>query len=379
MNYLSLSLGKAAEVTLDAWQSNPRSAPFWMGPPGIGKTERAQSLASEIAQILGPTLIAQYGDPRKTTTELFPAFDLPCLEAAHGADEDIAGIPVRDAVSGAVQRLPIGPLRRASVAPSVLFFDEVSRASAQKQGCLLTITNEGRAGDFSLHPASRVLLAANGIDSSGTHTIIETLSSRCLMIEIVPSLDEFLAHLMTTGALSSTLRELAIDYAMTARKAPDLVAFYPPDGATESGLQWANPRAIVKGLKVFDQSLQNKRSGDVLFAGLAGHIGKESAGAYLTIRKIREKLPSVEEIEKTPKDAKVPGASDVDANIGLMGLVGIAASRNPDSAWLYTSRIASQESAIALTKMMGSFHPKDNEAKRARLMLMGKVGMALEA
>jgi len=381
-NYLSLSLARAAEVTLDAWQSDPRSAPFWIGKPGIGKTSVAEDLALSVSQLLAPDLIARKAlvDPRPDGQGLFPAFDLAALEAAHCADEDIGGIPVRDSVSGAIQRLPIGPLRRASAHPSILFFDEVSRASSQKQGTMLTVTNEGRAGDFVLHPGSRVLLAANGAESTGAHTIIEALLNRCLLIEIVPDVDEFLNYLMSrVGLEGSTLRELAIDYAMTAKKAPGLVEMDPPANASESGLQWASPRAIVKALKVFDQSLKNKRSGDVLFAGLAGYMGKEAAGKYIAIRKIRDRLPSVDEIAANPKGAKVPEAGDTEANIGLMGLVGVAASRNPDAAWLYNSRIQGAESAVALTRMLCAFPPKSPEGLRTKMTLLGKVGQANEA
>lgn len=380
-NYLSLSLREAMEVTLDAWQADPRSAPLWIGPPGIGKTEAAHDLALAIAQILGPRMLSTgLADPRKSPDAPFPTFDLCSLEVAHCAEEDIGGIPVRDTASGEVKRLPMGPLHRASTHASVLHLDEVSRASTTKQGTLLTVTNEGRAGDFSLNPWSRVLLAANGAESTGSHTIIEALLNRCLVIQIVPKVDEALAYLINrVGDPSSTLRELAIDYALTAQKAPGLIETEPPPNASESGLQWASPRAIVKALKVFDQSLQNKRTGEVLFAGLAGYIGKEAAGRYISIRKIREHLPSVEEIVANPKAAKVPEKDNVEAGIGVMGLVGVAASRNPDAAWIYNSRMLGPESKRALSKMLCMFPPKTPEGRATKLMLLGEVGVANEA
>jgi MoxR-like ATPase len=237
-NYISLSLNEAAAVILDAWQSDPHTAPLLIGPPGIGKTEIIRDLTYSVAQMLAPDLIARgvMPDPRPGGTGEFPAWGLASLEAAHSADEDIGGIPVRDAVSGAVMRLPIGPLRKASEGPCVAFFDECSRAGAQKQGCLLTLTNEGRAGDFKFHPGTRAVLAANGAESSGTHSIIDALLNRCLVIEVHAVVAEVIHYLMNrVGTQGSSLRELAIDYAMTSEKAAGLIEVDPPPGATEAG------------------------------------------------------------------------------------------------------------------------------------------------
>lgn len=380
-NYVQLSLKEAALLTLDAWESDPHTAPLWLGDPGIGKTAVAASIVGQLAARLAPRLEALY--PKAGYMNLETGAPAPWafapLEVAHGADEDIGGIPVRDAVTGAVMRLPIGPIRRCSVGPGVLFLDEISRAGAQKQGCTLTITNEGRAGDFALNAGSRVLLAANGLEQSGTHTIIDALLNRCLVIEVQADVEEFREYLSSNvGAPGSTLRELAIDFSATAEKAPGLIEVKMPEGATEAGKLWASPRAIEKALKVFDTSLRNGRSGELLFASLAGLIGKDAAGVYMNVRKVRERLPSPKEIETDPKNAKVPGEGDVEANVGCLGLVNIVASRNANAAWLYAGRIKSRESATALAKGMLRYVPTSPEALRTKFTLMAQYGLAAE-
>ena len=380
-NYVQLSLKEAAQLTLDAWLSDPRTAPIWLGDPGIGKTFRAAQLVNELAGLLAPRLEALYPgrgymDP---TTGLPTAWEFAPLEIAHGADEDVGGIPVRDAKTGAVLRLPIGPIRRCSERPGVLFFDEISRAGAQKQGCCLTLTNEGRAGDFALNLGTRVMLAANGTDQSGTHSIIDTLLNRCLVIEVEADADEFREYLRANvGTPGSSLRELAIDFAATSEKAPGLIQLKMPPGATESGLLWASPRAIEKALKVFDVSLAAGRQGHMLFASLAGLIGNEAAGVYMSVRKVRERLPSPTEIEQNPKGALVPGESDAEANIGTLGLVNIVATRNPDSAWLYAGRLANKECGTALAKGLLRYVPKTDEARKVKFKLMAQFGVAAE-
>lgn len=355
-NYVKLSLMEAKALTLDAWESDPHTPPLWLGPPGIGKTSVAAELATETGRFLSPH------------------------EVAHSADEDIGGIPVRDAATGAVVRLPLGPIRAACDNACVYLGDEISRASAQKQGCMLTLANEGRAGDFKLHPNTRVLFAANGTDSAGAHQIIDTLINRCLVIEVSASVDEVKSFLSTrVGDPGTSLRELAIDFAATADKAAGLIQVEPPPGYVEQSAPWASPRAIVKALKVFDRSLQNNRQGDVLFAGLAGLIGKEAAGTYLAIRKVRERLPSVEEIVGNATGAKVPDKADLDANIGTLGLIAIAATRNPDAAWIYAQRIQSAEVGQAITRSMLRITPETDAGRRAKFKMMGKGGAAIAA
>lgn len=390
-NYVQLSLADAATLTLDAWMSDPRTAPLWFGDPGIGKTERIAALVNELAAKLAPKLeeifMARGGKPGHgymvhdaATGLIVPTqWEFAPLEVAHGADEDVGGIPVRDAATGAILRLPIGPIRRCSERPGVLFFDEISRAGAQKQGCCLTLTNEGRAGDFALNLGTRMALAANGEQQSGTHTVIDTLLNRCLVIEVEADADEFRDYLRSNvGAPGSTLRELAIDFAATSEKAPGLVQLKMPPGATERGELWASPRAIVKALKVFDVALQNGRQGQMLFASIAGLIGKEAAGVYMQVRKVRERLPSPTDIEQNPKGAKVPDAGDAEANVGTLGLVNIVASRNPDSAWLYAGRLLNKECGTALAKGLLRYVPKTKDARDVKFKLMAQFGVAAE-
>ena len=388
-NYVSLSLERAAALTLDAWESDPHTAPLWLGDPGIGKTHKISELRYSLAGMLAPRLHEMYptvgfmvpGQTQQGIGLVPREWAFAPLEVAHGADEDIGGIPVRDAQSGAVVRLPIGPLRACSrdVGPGVLFLDEISRAGAQKQGCCLTITNEGRAGDFYLNIGSRVCLAANGVEQSGTHTIIDALLNRCLVIEIEPSADEFREYLRTrVGAPSSSLRELAIDFAATSEKAPDLIQLKMPPGATESGQLWASPRAIEKAIKVFDVALARGRSGELLHASLAGLIGKEAAGVYMNVRRVRERLPSPKDIEANPTGALVPKADDAEANVGTLGLVNIVAHRNPDAAWLYAGRLQNRECGTALAKGLLRYVPKDPNAVKTKFKLMAQFGVASE-
>lgn len=368
-HYVSLTLGQATAFIRAAWESDPRTPPLVLGPPGIGKTEAVKDLCVGVRGQNGQLL------PGQVDRVLCP------LEIGHCADEDVAGIPVRDATTGAVLRLPIGPLRVASERPAVFFGDEVSRAGPQKQGTLLTVANEGRAGDFVLHADTRCVFAANGIESAGSHQIIDTLINRCPTIEVRGDPEEVREYMRNrVGAPGSPLNMLAIDYAATSTRAGHLIQCEPPAGAAESGAPWASPRAIVKALKLFCAGLEAGLTGDVLFATLASLVGKEVAGAWLAIRKVRDRVPSADEIEKNPLQAKVPDAADVDAHVGLLGVVAMVGAGKPtaaDSAWLYTSRIQSNDFRAATTRQILKYAPTTKDGLAARAKLMGAVGRTL--
>jgi len=368
-HYVSLTMAQARNFVLDCWEADPHLPPLLLGPPGIGKTAMMQTCCVAARDAQGNIM------PGQVDRGIEP------LEIATCADEDVAGIPVRDAATGAVLRLPIGPLRIASERPTIFFGDELSRASTQKQGVLLTVANEGRAGDFKLHKDTRVAFAANGLDSNGAHQIIDTMINRCAVVEVRADSVEVRGLMVSLlGAPGSSLNMLAVDYAATAERAGNLIQCEPPAGAAETGAPWASPRAIFKALCNFDVGLRNGRTGDELFAKLAASIGKEVAGAWLAIRKVRDRVPTADEIERQPLLAKVPDVGDVDAHVGLLGVVAMVGAGKPgaaDSAWLYTSRIQSSDFRAATTRQILKYAPVTKDGLAARSKLLGAVGRNL--
>lgn len=383
-NYYDLNISEATQLVTAVWRArrahSAKVAPLAIGDPGTGKTELGKILA------------------RATQRPFVPQ------EMQGSADEDINGIPARvadptnPAAPGQVWRFPIGPLRMASQQPSVLMLDEIDRSGAQKQGVILALLRERRAGDTFLNPETDVFLAANGASSGGTHSLISAFLNRCLPFNFVQDPQEVIDYLgggwrkaeqpdpisldvpgWDAQRLNVALAELMLDYAATAGRAPLLVTTEAPPGAEENGAPWASGRAIVEGLKVLNIGLATGLKGDVLTACLAGCVGKEAAGSYFQIRAIRNKLPAIEDIEKNPKGALVPNEGDVDANVGLLGLVAVAASRNANNAWVYAGRLKNRECAQALCKGLMKNPPTGGEAMQVKLKLMGLGGLASEA
>lgn len=326
---------------------------LWRAPPGIGKTQTYGRISAAMSLELAP------------------------LEFAHCAEEDAGGIPVRDAASGQVVRLPIGPIARASARACLLFLDEVSRANEIKQGALLTLINERRAGDFALHPQTIVALAANGTDSTGAFKLIDAMQNRIVIIDALPSVEEVCDYLRGLGEAASesqdpyavALRDMAIDWAATAERTPQLIQIVPSPGTVDNGEQWPSPRMCEKAVRALAQLQLAGAPLRVQHTVLSGAVSEPVANAYFAVRSLRDSLPTAAEICADPKKAKVP--TTIETAVAVMALVEQAGMRQPDAAWIYAQRIKFDDISVALGKRLTARVPATSkEAKAARVEML---------
>lgn len=331
---------------------------LWRGPIGVGKTATVGRLAHALGRRLAP------------------------LEFAHCAEEDAGGIPVRDAVTGQVVRLPIGPLRTASEEPTLLFLDEVSRANEVKQGALLTLINERRAGDFTLHKDTIVALAANGTDAVGAFKLIDALNNRVITLDAQPSLEEVFVYLRSLGGdkdpFDIALRDMAIDWAATAERTPSLVQIEPPPGAAETGEQHPSPRMCEKACRALAKMQLDGLSPLLQRRVLAGAVSDVVANAYFAVRLLRDNLPSAKEICDDPKKAKLP--MSIETAAAAMALIEQAGLRSPDAAWVYASRLKQDDIRVAVSKRLTArVAAHSREAIEARVSLMASSASAVRS
>jgi hypothetical protein len=345
--FLSLSSDQRAYVPL-----------LWRGPVGIGKTASFKRLAQQRSLTFAP------------------------LEFAHCAEEDAGGIPVRDEQTGQVVRLPIGPIRLASQQPSLLFLDEVSRANEVKQGALLTLINERRAGDFALHPSTIVALAANGTSSTGAFKLIGAMMNRIVIVDALPSLEEVYAYLRTLGGdadpFEVALRDMAIDWAATAERTPQLVQIEPPPGVEENGEQHPSPRMCEKAVRGMAKLQMDGMPVSVLRRFLEGAVSAPVSNAYFAVRSLRDNLPTAKEICDDPKGAKLP--STIETAVAAMALVEQAGLRDHDAAWIYANRMKQDDIRVALGKRLTSkIKAVSPEAIKARIGLVASQATAVRS
>lgn len=305
-----------------------------VGPPGIGKSAIVANVAEELGMKM-ETLILSLCEPT-----------------------DLGGFPVVG--NGAVNRLPLGPIKAACDEPVVLFLDELSCAPPVVQGAALRLVYERWAGDRKLHPGTVVVAAMNPPDqAAGGWEISLPMIGRLVMIHLRPTLKEVQGFFYELGEPGSDVRNLAVDFAATLEMAPDLLVIDPPQGSVVSGRPWGAPRSWHRGLSVMSQVKSDSPS--LCAALLSGCVGEDSASSFLAIRKIRTELPSVTDIMSDPTRAKVP--SDLNSCVAVLGIVAQVATVDPCPAWVYASRLK-DEVGVAAMNILGRFALKNHNKSK---------------
>lgn len=298
-----------------------------LGPPGTGKTLIAQAVGREVYAELFPEF---YGAPNAPGS---CAYYPPAL----APPEESGGIPTRE--GDRILRKLVGPLFEACTRPMLLLLDEITRCDARQQGGLMVGVNERRWGDYMLHPGTAIILLGNEPDSGGVFNLLDAFLNRCMVVRYQPKNSEFLAWAPENlGADGSLLRDLVRDYCATAGVRTELVQSIPPVGFAESGALWASWRAIEKGLTALAALLTSNPDASemLMLTVLGGCVGKTAAAGYIAARRLREKLPTVEEIKANPKRAKLP--EGFEAAVSALGLLDKLAATDPESAWVYAAR-----------------------------------------
>lgn len=311
---------------------------------------------------------------------------------------DIGGFPV--VIKDRLERLPLGPIKMAVDHPVVLFLDELTMAPPPVQGSAMRLVYERWAGDVKLHPGSRIVIAFNPPEqAAGGYELALPMVGRMTKIRMAPEAKEVQSYLFGLGEPGSDERRLATDIAATSLVAPDLIQIEPPAGSQQSGKPWGSPRSWERAIRSIAHMIgedgalrvpvnsEGRSLGEeglkmqhrVMTALLAGSVGDEQAASYMAIRKIRDQLPSVEDIIKNPSAAKTPGT--VEVSIAALGVTAQVALRAPNAAWVYSNRLMGEARAAAISVMgryapdaKGKFH---SEALEARKKLLSQIGEAL--
>jgi len=330
-----------------------------IGPPGVGKS----TIVSEVAKALELplyTFILALNDPT-----------------------DIGGVPVPR--GDVVKRLLFEFIEYACNNPVLLFLDELTSAPQMVQAASLRLILERWAGDRKLHPGTRIIAASNPPDqAAGGNEISLPLLGRMTQIKMRPTVKEVQDYFYQLGPENSTLRTLAVDFAATLEMAPDLLAIEPPPGTVMSGKPWGAPRSYERGLRVCATALdQGEPDGSNIFAAcLSGNVGDDAALGFMTIRKIRETLPSIKEVQGNPKGAKLP--EDVNSSVAVLGVLAQVCQADPCAAAIYMDRLQHEVRAAA-TRALGRFKmqqytssPFYGEGIAARNRLLGTLGKVMD-
>lgn len=333
-----LSFAETTEIVKASVQSNQ---PITIeGSPGVGKTAMMHIIGKDLNMEV-ETLILSQCEPT-----------------------DIGGYPIAQP-NGSVDRLPLGAIKKACDAPVILFLDELTTAPPAVQAASLRLIHERVAGDRKLHEGTRLVAAQNPVsEAAGGYEAALPLVGRVTRVKMIPRYEEIQEYFMNLISEPSHARVLARDFAVTLGSRTNLVQLKPPGGSSISGQPWAAPRAWERAVRLAGQILDNAKvpldapyidseaTNRLFYAALAGNLGPDAATAFVALRKLRDRLPTVKEILKAPDTAKVPSESEIELHVAALGVVAAVAEIDGAAALVYTSRLQ-QEIATAALRMLG--------------------------
>jgi hypothetical protein len=373
-NYPVTNIGDLEEMLIDAalmskMGGRPRPT-LVLSPPGSGKTETGARIAAR----LGLTFVP--------------------FELGLTVPEEVGGVPVKDPASGAIIRMPLGPIKTACSVPSFLLIDEVTRADATRQGAAMTGVNERRWGDWMLHPETVVMLAGNEPDSGGVFSLLDALLNRCCVVRLRTEREEIRSYLR--GGMTAPLAPIAplppdaqarfinerarlttlwADY---SEGRSTMIAEEPPKGFSETGALWPSGRAVVHACeRLAARHARGQSTSDVVSLNhVSGTVGREVGVLWDRLNELAGKLPSIAEINASPETARTP--PDIEAAIASLGFL---PQLNNNAVWIYLARYDEKFAEIkaAAAKRCQSKIPTNNDAaKNAFNKLLARIHNALK-
>jgi len=332
----------------------------------------AQAIQAIIAAVIADIPLCLSGAPGVGKTSLArqigASFNLPVYVFLGSIIDptDVGGFPVVTP-DGTLVRMPMKMLAECLKSPALLLIDELLTCPATVQAALLALILDRRAGDITLHPDTRILVATNppeqspgGVEASAP--LVGRMTWAWLQPTVMEVAEWFISDASVSGlptAYGANLREaLMIEHAAfsaTIECEPKLIQFDPPETSIQGGAPWGAPRNWARGLRGMVAAQAQGAPDEVTFAMLAGAVGDENATAYVAISKLRADLPTIEDICADPMGARVPDARD--RQIAALGLLAHVAQRDVWAAWSYAARLHA-EIAMACARILLTRAPK---------------------
>lgn len=239
--------------------------PMIWGPPGIGKSESVQQLATEDERALIDVRLSQK------------------------IASDIGGLPALDHEAGRTtfylpDFLPSGEK------PTYLFFDEINGSDIQTRIASYGLILERRINGYSLPDNCHIIAAGNREeDGSMAPPFERAMNSRFVHLIAKPDIEGWLEWAMMNDIAPEVMAFLKthVDYLMPSDKdIADDVAIAP------NPRSWARVSQIVKNVK--DERLQH-----ILVTGV---IGDRAAAPFFITAKELAQLRSIQDILNTPTE-----------------------------------------------------------------------------
>jgi len=351
-----IAINKWAENAYIDYQTkrNGRPVPVLLeGKPGIAKSEFVER---QLPGVLSDRLFP--GEDNDTPADQRPIgnhinwsasglvatiTDIPAMRDA----PDYKGflVPRKDGTSAYTKPDLVVEVERVYAAGArvvILFLDEVGQADHLTQKALADVQLNGRLGSFSLPPETWVVMATNRTnDHAGVNRMLSINRNRINTMPVYLPVESWVRY--ATDVLG--LPGLAVSF---AKAFPGKVSIEQPpkDGAFSSWRSYTDAALWMKAYKQAmgfndDMSLPlGGKGNEYAQEKVAGFIGEGAAVELAAYAQVVNELPTKEEMEQDPMDAKLPSRERMDASYAAAQMVTqYADASNIDAMWQYAERL----------------------------------------
>lgn len=303
-----------AATVVDLFQhpATARQSVYLSGPPGVGKTSVAYTIADKLGIPDGNVLVWR------------PSLHDPV---------DLLGVPSVNA--GRTVTNPPDWLHTLAHGNHLLVVDELPQSVVMMQNALAGLVLDRRLGDLVLSDGVRIIATGNRQqDKAGSNRIVSQLGNRVLHLEMESGIDSWVAW-----AIEKNIDVMAI--AFLKLKAQHLFDFEP------SRLTNATPRSWEMAANIPTTMPANR-----YLAALAGVIPEGIAAEYVAFRKLASKMPSIDLILLRPDKAEIPEETEV--KYAVTATLSMRATKdNFDSLAAYVSRLPTEFQVLFMKMATG--------------------------
>ena len=265
-----------------------------VGEPGCGKTESVYSIGRSLGRHVRVILAHIY------------------------SQEDIGGFPAPDFDRGFVRMLPNEALFAGLKDLDIIFWDETNQPDEHKQGALMRVVHENRAGVHVLPKVSHIGAMNPPEKSAGGSEIAPPFANRFMWIDWKADTRVWCENAIK-GFPDLEVTRLGEEWELLVgpqlslvvaygRARQDVLQKYPKTHSEACG-PWPSLRSWTKLARI-DAAIQSAGlDDDVRLVCFSGLVGNATATEYLTY--LRElDLPDVEQLLLTPGKFKLPSRGD---------------------------------------------------------------------
>lgn len=310
--------------------------PYFVGAPGIGKTDLVRQGADGITQWLRSPQV----------NDQFPELLVVEQHLATMSEVDVRGYLIPDGNKAVFTEPPFASMVARSPR-GILFLDEFGQASPEMQKAVAPLLLEGRIGDYKLPAGWMVVCAGNRTeDNAGANDLLSHIINRLCIVNVKPPhVDDWLDW-AAGAAIEPELMAFA-------KLRPDVI-FKQPD-LSVNDKPYCTPRSVEALSRVASRwpGRLNGMVNDVQVGMpvISGWIGSGAAAELSGVVRMAMNLPTYEDIVANPDTITVPKKAD-EAYASLMMTAMRAQKSDGESVIKYISRFDANFGVVGMAALL---------------------------